>query len=133
MRRVVKVHDLLRDKARRFHGRRLLLDDLAAAHPSVSKIWADGGYQNSIFNHGAILGIDVEVVQRPRAKGFDPLPKRWVIERPLGWLMEATDRSPSPSRRPPRRPPGPTKDRTNGRPHQRADLTATDGCAVRSG
>jgi transposase len=54
----------------------------------VSKVWADGGYQNSIFNHGAGLGIDVEVVQRPRAKGFEPLPKRWVIERTFGWLMQ---------------------------------------------
>jgi hypothetical protein len=49
-----------------------LLDDLAAAHPSVTKVWADGGYQNSIFNHGARLGIDVEVVKRPRTKGFEP-------------------------------------------------------------
>jgi transposase len=69
-------------------GGKLLLDDLAAAHPSVSKVWADGGYQNSFFNHGAGLGIDVEVVQRPRAKGFEPLPKRWVIERTFGWLMQ---------------------------------------------
>ncbi|BBC29640.1 Transposase [Streptomyces graminofaciens] len=69
-------------------GGKLLLDDLAAAHPSVSKVWADGGYQNSICNHGAGLGIDVEVVQRPRAKGFEPLPKRWVIERTFGWLMQ---------------------------------------------
>ncbi|WP_234323913.1 transposase [Streptomyces sp. NRRL S-481] len=69
-------------------GGKLLLDDLAAAHPSVSKVWADGGYQKSIFNHGARLGIDVEVVQRPRAKGFEPLPKRWVIERSFGWLMQ---------------------------------------------
>ncbi len=50
-------------------GGKLLLDDLAAAHPSVTKVWADGGYQNSIFNHGARLGIDVEVVQRPRTRG----------------------------------------------------------------
>ncbi|MFG2933352.1 transposase, partial [Streptomyces achromogenes] len=66
----------------------LLLDDLAAAHPSVTKVWADGGYQNSIFNHGAGLGIDVEVVQRSHARGFEPLPKRWVIERTFGWLMQ---------------------------------------------
>lgn len=57
-------------------GGKLLLDDVAANHPSVSKVWADGRYQNSILNHGALLGIDVEVVQRPRAKGFEPLPKR---------------------------------------------------------
>lgn len=69
-------------------GGKLLLDELAAAHPGVTKVWADGGYQNSIFNHGARLGIDVEVVQRPRAKGFEPLPKRWVIERTFGWLTQ---------------------------------------------
>jgi transposase len=69
-------------------GGKLLLNDVAANHPSVSKVWADGGYQNSIFNHGALLGIDLEVVQRPRAKGFEPLPKRWVIERTFGWLMQ---------------------------------------------
>ncbi|MFE0513183.1 hypothetical protein [Streptomyces sp. NPDC058964] len=51
-----------------------LLDDLAAAHPGVSKVWADGGYQSSIFNHGAGLGIDVEVVQRPRTKGSSRCP-----------------------------------------------------------
>ncbi|MGA5180045.1 IS5/IS1182 family transposase, partial [Streptomyces pseudogriseolus] len=62
-------------------GGKLLLDQLAAAHPGVTKVWADGGYQNSISNHGARLGIDVEVVLRPRAKGFEPLPKRWVILR----------------------------------------------------
>jgi transposase len=69
-------------------GGKLLLDDLAAAHPTVSKVWADGGYQSSVLNHGAGLGIDVEVVQRPRTKGFEPLPKRWVIERTFGWLMQ---------------------------------------------
>ncbi|MEV7797423.1 IS5 family transposase [Streptomyces sp. NPDC087512] len=67
---------------------KLLLDDLAAAHPTVSKVWADGGYQSSVLNHGAGLGIDVEVVQRPRTKGFEPLPKRWMIERTFGWLMQ---------------------------------------------
>ncbi|WP_369394637.1 IS5 family transposase [Streptomyces sp. CG1] len=68
-------------------GGKLLLDDLAAAHPRVTKVRADGGYQSVIFNHGAALGIDVEVVQRPRTKGFEPLPKRWVIERTFGRLM----------------------------------------------
>lgn len=69
-------------------GGKVLLDELAAAHPRVSKVWADGGYQSSIFNHGAIHRIDVEVVQRTRTKGFEPLPKRWVIERTFGWLMQ---------------------------------------------
>jgi transposase len=65
-----------------------LLDELATAHPSVRKVWADGGYQTSVFQHGAEVGIDVEVVQRPTARGFQPLPTRWVIERTFGWLMQ---------------------------------------------
>lgn len=69
-------------------GGKLLLDDLAAAHPTVTKVWADGGYQSGILNHGALQGIDVEVVHRPRTKGFEPLPKRWVIERTFGWRMQ---------------------------------------------
>lgn len=69
-------------------GGKLLLAYLAAAHPRVSKVWADGGYQSSIFNHGARHGIDVEVVQRTRATGFEPLPNQWVIERIFGWLMQ---------------------------------------------
>ncbi|WP_442806795.1 IS5 family transposase [Streptomyces sp. NBC_01750] len=61
-------------------GGKRLLDELAITHPGVRKVWADGGYQTSVFQHGAAVGIDVEVVQRPAAKGFQPLPKRWVIE-----------------------------------------------------
>jgi transposase len=74
------VHDTI--------GGKHLLDDLAAEHPGVTKLWADGGHQSSILNHGAGYGIDVEVVRRTRAKGFEPLPKRWVIERTFGWLMQ---------------------------------------------
>ncbi|MFI1769885.1 transposase [Streptomyces sp. NPDC020800] len=69
-------------------GGRFLLDDLAAARPGVSRVWADGGCRSSIFNHGAGPGIDVEVVQWPRAKGFELLPRRWVIEGAFGWLMQ---------------------------------------------
>ncbi|MFC9262249.1 IS5 family transposase [Streptomyces hydrogenans] len=69
-------------------GGKQALTELAEAHPSVTKVWADGGYQTSVIQHGAGLGIDVEVVRRPKGKGFQPLPKRWVIERTFGWLMQ---------------------------------------------
>ncbi|MGI5380422.1 transposase [Streptomyces sp. CA-251387] len=74
------VHDTI--------GGKLLLDDLAAAHPGVTKVRADGGYQNSIVNHGARLGIEVEVVQRPRTKGFEPM-HEWVGDRAYLRLAEA--------------------------------------------
>jgi transposase len=65
-----------------------LLTTLAADHPAVTKVWVDGGYQNSVWRHGAGLGMDVEVVVRSAARGFHVLPRRWVVERTFGWLMQ---------------------------------------------
>ncbi|MFD4578047.1 IS5 family transposase [Streptomyces sp. NPDC058417] len=65
-----------------------LLDRLAADHPGLRKGWADRGYREYLVNHAARLGIDLEVVRRtPGTKGFHVLPRRWVVERTLGWLM----------------------------------------------
>jgi hypothetical protein len=48
----------------------------------------DGGYNNAVVEHGAGLGIDVEVVRRdPNVEGFRVLPRRWVVERTFGWFM----------------------------------------------
>jgi transposase len=66
-----------------------LLDVVAAEHPAVSKVWVDGGYQAAVWRRGAQHGIDVEVVTRPPSeKGFRVLPRRWVVERTFGWLMQ---------------------------------------------
>ncbi|WP_084700769.1 IS5 family transposase [Streptacidiphilus anmyonensis] len=69
-------------------GGRQALDQVAAQHPGVVKVWVDGGYNATTINHGARLGIDVEVTKRTAPSGFQPLPKRWVIERTFGWLMQ---------------------------------------------
>jgi transposase len=54
----------------------------------VTKAWADTGYRTKVIDHGARLGIDVQVVQRdPGVKGFKELPRRWIVERTFGWLM----------------------------------------------
>jgi transposase len=66
-----------------------LIDVVAAEHPRVSKVWVDGGYQTGVWRRGAQYGIDVEVVTRgPSEKGFRVLPRRWVVERTFGWLMQ---------------------------------------------
>lgn len=65
-----------------------LLDKVAATAPTVTKAWTDQGFKNAVVEHGAGLGIDVEVVQRePGQRGFTPEPKRWVVEQTLGTLM----------------------------------------------
>jgi transposase len=65
-----------------------LLDRAAALHRRLSKVWVDAGYQDALVDHGAQLGLDVEVVHRPaKTRGFTLLPRRWPVECTLGWLM----------------------------------------------
>ncbi|MFD5066297.1 IS5 family transposase [Streptomyces sp. NPDC058394] len=65
-----------------------LIDTVAAEHPSIRKVWVDGGYRQHLVEHAAALGIDMEITQRkPGTRGFTPIPKRWAVERTYGWLM----------------------------------------------
>nr|WP_158849461.1 hypothetical protein [Saccharothrix deserti] len=63
-------------------------DHLAVTHPEVSSAWVDGGCKDEVVRHGVRLGIRVEVVKRIAATGFHVLPRRWVVERTPGWLMQ---------------------------------------------
>ncbi len=65
-----------------------LLNQAKNAYPTISKAWADTGFKNAAVEHGATIGIDVEVVPRnTQTRGFRVLKRRWVVERSLGWLM----------------------------------------------
>ncbi|WP_380286413.1 transposase [Kitasatospora purpeofusca] len=65
-----------------------LLTRLAESHPTVTKAWVDTGYKTQAVEHGAMLGIDVDVVPRnAQVKGFSVVPRRWVVERSFGWIM----------------------------------------------
>lgn len=56
--------------------------------PASPKQWAHSGYRTKAIDHGAPLGIDVEVARRdPAQKGFKVIPRLWVVERTFGWLM----------------------------------------------
>ncbi|MEV0455814.1 IS5 family transposase [Catellatospora methionotrophica] len=66
-----------------------LLDQAKAAHPDLAKTWVDAGFKNRVIEHGAALGIDVEVVTKdPEIKGFSVVKRRWVVERTIGWIMQ---------------------------------------------
>ena len=71
-------------------GGALLLATLFGRFPFLLKLYADGGYQGPQFQQavGKILRrVNIEIVKRSdQAKGFIVLPKRWVVERTLGWL-----------------------------------------------
>jgi transposase len=70
------------------YGGRKLLDNVHAAYPTVRTALVDGGYQDSLPAYGAKLGITViKVMRNPEAKGFEVIPKRWIVERTFGWHM----------------------------------------------
>ena len=68
----------------------LVLSTLFGMYPFLTKLFADGGYQGAKFGRAvaAVLpNLSIEIVKRSdRAQGFEVLPKRWVVERTLGWL-----------------------------------------------
>jgi transposase len=79
------------DTTERDGGKELL--DAALGHlPWLRKLWVDGGFSGPDFaKHAAELRakLKVEVVKRSdTVKGFKVLPKRWVVERTFGWLMQ---------------------------------------------
>ncbi|MFJ3210496.1 IS5 family transposase [Streptomyces flaveolus] len=65
-----------------------LIERVAVDHPAVRKTWVDGGYRQHLLEHAATLGIDMHIVRRdPTTSRFTVLPRRWAVERTLGWLM----------------------------------------------
>ena len=70
-------------------GAKLVLEKLAAATKArLQKIWADGGYRGRLIDWvQEKLAIVLEIVARaPNQKGFQVLPRRWVVERTFAWL-----------------------------------------------
>jgi transposase len=69
-------------------GARLVLHQLLGRFPRLHLIWADGGYAGELVDWAYTLGgWLIEVVKRTLNRhSFAVLPRRWVVERTLGWL-----------------------------------------------
>lgn len=73
-------------------GAKLVLSGARRRFPQLGLVWVDGGYVNSIDSglvDWARRHERVEIVAVPRnadVKGFQVLPRRWVVERTFGWL-----------------------------------------------
>jgi transposase len=77
------------------HGGKAILQLLAARFSSIALIWADAGYANQI-DSGLVTwartaaSIVLQIVKRSDdVKGFQVLPRRWVVERTFGWLIRS--------------------------------------------
>jgi transposase len=68
-----------------------LLTRLRNLHRDICLIWADGGYTGQLVDWCCQkLAFDLEVVKRTDdMEGFVVLPRRWVVERTLSWLMHS--------------------------------------------
>src|ERR1035437_5903479 len=68
----------------------LVMATLFGMYPFLLKLYADGGYQGPQFQCAllrVVRHVDVEIVKRSdAAKGFIVLPRRWIVERTIGWL-----------------------------------------------
>ena len=55
----------------------------------LQRIWADGGYRGAFIETVQHLcGWMVDIVLRSDdTKGFQVLPKRWIVERTFAWLL----------------------------------------------
>ncbi len=70
-------------------GARKLFAKLAQGYKRLKLIWADAGYQGEDFVAWVQRTYQwlLEIVKRPEGlKRFVLLPRRWVVERTIGWL-----------------------------------------------
>ena len=71
-------------------GGAYVLETMFGLYPFLEILFADGGYQGPKFRNAlakALPGLSVTIVKRSgTAKGFEVLPRRWVVERTFAWL-----------------------------------------------
>jgi len=81
----VVVHSAdVQDRDGAFH----LLRRARRLFPFIERIFADGGYAGQkmalvVWRTGA---WKLQIVKRSDAKGFEVLPKRWIVERTFAWI-----------------------------------------------
>jgi transposase len=71
-------------------GGLMLLATLFGQFPFLKKLFADSAYAGPVFHDrlaDIMPNLVTEIVRRSdQAKGFVVLPKRWIVERTIGWL-----------------------------------------------
>jgi transposase len=68
-----------------------LLERLPRQYFSIRLVWADSGYAGRLVDRAAEkCQLTLEIVKRTDdTSGFVVLPRRWMVERTLSWLMRS--------------------------------------------
>jgi transposase len=68
----------------------MLLETMFGMYPFLKKLFADAAYQGPGFHSKLALilpHLEPEIIKRSdHVKGFEVLPKRWIVERTIAWL-----------------------------------------------
>ncbi|GHE75731.1 hypothetical protein GCM10018785_50070 [Streptomyces longispororuber] len=65
---------------------------LRLTHPQITQVWADTAYARDLLPAWTAgrLWMSLRPVLRPKSStGFVVLPRRWKVERSIGWIMNA--------------------------------------------
>jgi transposase len=70
-------------------GAKLLVIALLNICTRLKLIWADSGYNGAPLRTWvrSVAGITLQILTRTEAHTFRVVPRRWVVERSLGWLL----------------------------------------------
>jgi putative transposase len=70
-----------------FAGAKLVLAGTRVRFPRLRRVWADGTYRATVGWAKEQAGVGLEIVSPPPGtKGFQVLPRRWVVERSIAWM-----------------------------------------------
>lgn len=70
-------------------GAQAILNTIRKRWPWVKHLFADAAYDRlQLMDKAAYLRFVIEIIRRRDCqKGFEVLPRRWVIERTFGWMI----------------------------------------------
>ena len=70
-------------------GAKLLLIKLLDICTRLQIVWADSGYDGAPLAtwFRSVATVTLQVIKRTEAHTFKIVPRRWVVERTLGWLL----------------------------------------------
>jgi len=66
-----------------------ILERLRFRMPGVAVVWADGGYAGRLVAYARlVLKLTIIIVRKKEGqRTFEALPRRWVVERTLSWIV----------------------------------------------